>query len=59
MVVGPFGDVIAWEDEPLSVLVSEVDGCRQITSERHLSIQRVPDALTDIFQTGSTAAGGA
>ena len=59
MVVGPFGDCIAWEDEPLPVLVGEADGCRQITSERHLFIRRVPEALVDIFQTGSVAAGRA
>ena len=59
IVVGPFGDVVAWEDEPLPVLVGEVDGCRQINAERHLFMCRVPEALVDVFQTGSTAAGRA
>ena len=57
LLVGPFGDSIAWEDEPNAVLVGEVDGARQITSERHLLIRKVPEAVVDVFQTGSTAAG--
>lgn len=56
-MVGPYGDWIKHDLEGSTVLVSECDGVRLISSEKHELLSRVPDSLVDVFKIGSTAPG--
>ncbi|KAK9786074.1 hypothetical protein WJX73_008313 [Symbiochloris irregularis] len=55
LMVGPYGDCVQYELEGAVHLVPEVDGVRMVTADRHELLRRVPDALQDIFSTGSTS----
>ena len=57
LMVGPYGDWIKHTLEEHTVLVSECDGVRLISGDRHEFLSRVPDSLVDIFKIGSTAPG--
>lgn len=56
-MVGPYGDWIKHNLEHRTILVSECDGVRLISAEKHELLSRVPDSLVDIFKIGSTAPG--
>lgn len=57
LMVGPYGDWIKHDLEERTVLVSECDGVRLISAEKHELLSRVPDSLVDVFKIGSTAPG--
>ena len=57
LMVGPYGDWIKHDLEDKTVLVSECDGVRLISAEKHEFLSRVPDSLVDVFKIGSTAPG--
>ena len=57
LMVGPYGDWIKHNLEDRTILVSECDGVRLISAEKHELLSRVPDSLVDIFKIGSTAPG--
>lgn len=57
LMVGPYGDWIKHDLEERTVLVSECDGVRLLSAEKHELLSRVPDSLVDVFKIGSTAPG--
>lgn len=57
LMVGPYGDWIKHDLEGKTVLVSECDGVRLVSAEKHELLSRVPDSLVDVFKIGSTAPG--
>lgn len=57
LVVGPYGDTIAYDAEPGMHLVGEADGVRLLTGQSHDLLRRVPPATVDVFETGSTSPG--
>ena len=56
-MVGPYGDWVQYDLEGAVHLAPEVDGVRILTADRHELLRRVPDALQDVFSTGSTSPG--
>ncbi len=56
-MVGPLGDAVELVVSPPVRLVSEVDGVRVLSDERHELLRRVPEPLAEVFRVGSTAPG--
>lgn len=54
LMVGPSGDYLKFPYEGIVHIISETDGARIISNEKHELIQKVSDSNEEIFKIGST-----
>lgn len=54
LMIGPFGDWIKLSYDTPIIMISEIDGVRILTEDTYEFLERVPDAVEDVFRIGST-----